>query len=111
MQAQLATEMEPPMRGGEADLRRLLLISNSTQYRRGFLDHVETEIRNLLASNQRILFVPFALFDRDAAAAAIVYERALAEGTGDLMDFAACAVLRVRSPRRRWSAADQAEGK
>ncbi len=56
------------MRGGEADLRRLLLISNSMQYGRGFLDHVESELRDFLAPNQRILFVPFAMFDRDAYA-------------------------------------------
>ena len=56
------------MRGGEADLRRLLLISNSTQYGRGFLDHVESEMRDFLGPSQRILFVPFAMFDRDAYA-------------------------------------------
>ena len=36
---------------------------------RGFLDHAETEIREHLASIRRVLFVPYALFDRDAYAA------------------------------------------
>lgn len=52
----------------EADSKRLLLISNSTQYGRGFLDHVESELRAFLARACRILFVPFAMFDRDAYA-------------------------------------------
>jgi len=52
----------------EADLKRLLLISNSTQYGRGFLDHVEAELRAFLARARTILFVPFAMFDRDAYA-------------------------------------------
>src|SRR2546427_13268866 len=45
---------------------RVLLISNSTVYGRGYLDHVETEIRSFLGSAQRVLFFPFALYDRDA---------------------------------------------
>jgi len=48
---------------------RVLLISNSTVYGRGYLDHVESEIRNLLGKTQRVLFFPFALHDRDAYAA------------------------------------------
>ena len=48
---------------------RVLLISNSTVYGRGYLDHVESEIRNLLGKTQRVLFVPFALYDRGAYAA------------------------------------------
>jgi dipeptidase E len=47
---------------------RLLLISNSTLYGRGYLDHAEAEIRDLLEGIKRILFVPFALYDRDAYA-------------------------------------------
>ncbi|HWE22892.1 MAG TPA: dipeptidase PepE [Myxococcales bacterium] len=42
----------------------ILLISNSTQHGRGFLDHVEAELRDLLGAGRRVLFVPFALFDR-----------------------------------------------
>lgn len=48
--------------------KRLLLISNSTLYGGGFLDHAEAEIRNFLGSVKRVLFVPFALQDRDAYA-------------------------------------------
>jgi dipeptidase E len=48
---------------------RVLLISNSTVYGRGYLDHVESEIRNLLGKTQRVLFFPFALYDRGAYAA------------------------------------------
>jgi len=43
-----------------------LLISNSTVYGRGYLDHVESEIKNFLGSARRVLFFPFALHDRDA---------------------------------------------
>lgn len=46
------------------DLRRLLLISNSTLYGAGYLDHAEEEIRDLVASKGRVMFVPYALYDR-----------------------------------------------
>ena len=46
--------------------RRLLLISNSTQYGRGYLDHVDSELRSLIGRARRVLFAPFALFDREA---------------------------------------------
>src|SRR5215813_12989385 len=45
---------------------RVLLISNSTQYGRGYLDHVEAELRDFLSGARRVLFAPFALFDRAA---------------------------------------------
>jgi dipeptidase E len=45
---------------------RVLLISNSTVYGRGYLDHVESEIKSFLGSVRRVLFFPFALHDRDA---------------------------------------------
>jgi dipeptidase E len=48
---------------------RLLLISNSTLYGSGYLDHAESEIRDFLGAVKRVLFVPFALHDRDAYAA------------------------------------------
>jgi dipeptidase E len=48
---------------------RVLLISNSTSYGRGYLDHAEEEIRNFLGAAKTVLFVPFALYDRDAYAA------------------------------------------
>ncbi len=53
----------------EKDRSRVLLISNSTLYGSGYLDHAETEIRSFLGSFAQVLFVPFALFDRDAYAA------------------------------------------
>src|SRR5882762_4222343 len=45
-------------------VRRLLLISNSTVHGGGYLDHAEEEIRNLVGSGSRVVFVPFALSDR-----------------------------------------------
>jgi dipeptidase E len=48
---------------------RQLLISNSSQFGRGYLDHVEDEIRWCLGRARRVVFVPFALFDRDGYAA------------------------------------------
>jgi len=50
--------------------RRLLLISSSVVYGSGYLDHAAEEIRSLLgtAGARTVLFVPYALFDRDAYA-------------------------------------------
>ena len=48
---------------------QLLLISNSTLYGSGYLDHAESEIRDFLGDVKHVLFVPFALHDRDAYAA------------------------------------------
>jgi dipeptidase E len=48
---------------------KVLLISNSTLYGRGYLDHVEEEIKNFLGHTKTVLFFPFALYDRDAYAA------------------------------------------
>jgi dipeptidase E len=50
---------------------RVLLISNSTVYGRGYFDHVESEIKSFLGSARRILFFPFALRDRDAYTATV----------------------------------------
>ena len=47
-------------------MRKLLLISNSTLHGSGYLDHAASEIHNFLGDVQRVLFVPFALYDRDA---------------------------------------------
>jgi dipeptidase E len=49
--------------------KRLLLISNSTLHGSGYLDHAESEIRSFLGHAERVLFVPYALFDRDKYAA------------------------------------------
>jgi len=48
---------------------RILLVSNSTVYGRGYLDHVEQQIKSFLGSARKVLFFPFALFDRDVYAA------------------------------------------
>ena len=49
--------------------KRILLISNSTVYGRGYLDHVEEQIKSFLGHTTKILFFPFALHDRDTYAA------------------------------------------
>lgn len=47
------------------NFKRLLLISNSTLHGSGFLDHAAAEIRDFLGAIERVLFIPFALKDRD----------------------------------------------
>jgi len=44
-------------------IRRLLLVSNSTLHGSGYLDHAEKEIRELVGSGNRIVFVPYAVHD------------------------------------------------
>jgi len=46
--------------------KRVLLISNSTLHGSGYLDHAATEICDFLGQVRQILFVPYALYDRDA---------------------------------------------
>src|SRR5229473_6587125 len=53
----------------EHPAKNLLMISSSTIYGHGYLDHVESEIRDLLGSIRRVAFVPYALYDRDAYSA------------------------------------------
>src|SRR5947208_4919240 len=48
--------------------KRILLISSSTVYGRGYLDHVEQPIKSFLGYATKILFFPFALHDRDTYA-------------------------------------------
>jgi len=48
--------------------RKLLLISNSTVHGKGYLDHVQDEIKDFLGSAARVVFVPFAVYDRGAYA-------------------------------------------
>ena len=48
---------------------RLLLISNSTVHGRGYLDHVQEQIKMFLGDARKALFFPFALYDRDDYAA------------------------------------------
>lgn len=57
------------MSENQGDTKRLLLISNSTLYGGGYLDHAEEELREALGSIKRLLFVPYALHDCDAYAA------------------------------------------
>jgi len=52
-------------------VKRLLLLSNSTQHGEGYLDYAEAEIRDLFQKVERILFIPFALHDRPAYAEAV----------------------------------------
>ena len=47
---------------------RVFLISNSTLHGSGYLDHAESEILSFLRGVRRVLFVPYALYDRDAYA-------------------------------------------
>jgi dipeptidase E len=49
--------------------RMILLISNSTVYSRGYLDHVEDQIKDFLGPAKTVLFFPYALFNRDDYAA------------------------------------------
>ena len=49
--------------------KRLLLISNSTLYGSGYLDHAEEEIRQILEAASKVVFIPYALHDRGAYAA------------------------------------------
>jgi dipeptidase E len=47
-------------------MTRLLLVSNSTLHGSGYLDHCAGAIASFLGfSSTRVLFVPYALFDRD----------------------------------------------
>jgi dipeptidase E len=57
------------MLSAEHPARNLLLISSSNVYGRAYLDHVERDIRELLGSVRRVVFVPYALYDREAYAA------------------------------------------
>jgi len=52
-------------------VKRLLLGSTSTTHGTGYLDHCEAEMRELFGAARRVLFVPYALHDRDAYAARV----------------------------------------
>jgi len=51
--------------------RRLLLISNSTNHGQGYLDHVLDEIDGFLGPVRRLVFIPFALQDREGYGAKV----------------------------------------
>ncbi|XP_066432148.1 alpha-aspartyl dipeptidase-like isoform X1 [Eleutherodactylus coqui] len=47
-------------------LKRLLLVSNSTLYGGGYLEHCQDQIQKFLGGQvKRVLFIPYALQDRD----------------------------------------------
>jgi dipeptidase E len=50
-------------------MKRLLLLSNSTNHGAGYLDHAMDAVRSFLGPARRLLFVPFALRDQKAYAA------------------------------------------
>jgi dipeptidase E len=50
-------------------MRNLLLVSTSTTFGTGYLDHCAAAMAETLAGVARLLFVPYALHDRDAYAA------------------------------------------
>lgn len=50
-------------------VKRLLLISNSTVHGSGYLDHAEKEIRDFVGSGTKVVFIPYAVHDRQAYAA------------------------------------------
>ncbi len=52
----------------ENKTKRILLISNSTLYGSGYLDHCAAAMQDFLGRAARVLFVPYALFDRDSYA-------------------------------------------
>ena len=54
--------------GTDSDSKRMLLISNSTLFGSGYLEHAEAEIRDFLDAAKRVLFIPFALANHDAYA-------------------------------------------
>lgn len=60
-------------------MRRLLLLSNSTNYGSGYLDHAMPAILGFFGSTRRLGFVPFALRDQEGYAAK-VRERFAGEG-------------------------------
>ncbi len=49
--------------------RHLLLISTSTVFGTGYLEHARGELRETLSGVSRVLFIPYALQDRDSYAA------------------------------------------
>ena len=60
-------------------MKRLLLLSNSTNFGRGYLDHAIDELRDFFGPSKRVAFVPFALFDQDGYTAK-ARQRLVAEG-------------------------------
>jgi len=78
---------------------RLLLISTSTLHGSGYLDYAEGEIRDFLGGVRHLLFVPYALHDRDG------YAAKAAERLGR-MGFAVNSIHRASEPRAAVASAD-----
>lgn len=72
---------------------RVLLISNSTLYGSGYLDHAEGEIRSFLRGVRSVLFFPYALYDRDTYAA-------MAQERFDRMGYALESIHTASDPQR-----------
>ncbi len=81
------------------DKKRLLLISNSTQHGRGYLEHAEEELRDFLGGIKRVLFVPYALKDRDGYAE-------IARAKFSQMGFALESIHRAPDPRKAVESAE-----
>ena len=80
-------------------MERVLLISNSTLYGSGYLDHAEREIRSFLHDVRSVLFIPYALYDRDTYAS-------MAQKRFDRMDYTLESIHKAVDPRQ---AVDSAE--
>lgn len=81
---------------------RLLLLSNSTNHGRGYLEHAWEAVRAFLGPARRLLFVPFALHDRAAyvqkvrgrfASAGLEVDALTADAAGQVMLLGAEAVF------------------
>jgi dipeptidase E len=80
-------------------MKRLLLISNSTLYGSGYLDHAESEIRDFLGPARKVVFLPFAVYDRGRYA---TQARLRFEGMG----FELTSLHDVSNPRKALAEAD-----
>ncbi len=58
-------------------MKKLLLISNSSQPGKVFLEHVQSEIKDFLGTKKHVLFIPYAIHDYDA------YEEKVVSGYGN----------------------------
>jgi dipeptidase E len=79
--------------------KQLLLLSSSRVHGGGYLDHAENYIRTFLQGVSRVLFVPYALQDRDGYAV-------VARQKFEAMSFALDSIHQVDNPR---TAVEQAE--
>lgn len=77
----------------KSEHERVLLISNSTLYGSGYLDHAEGEIRSFLRGVRSVLFIPYALYDRDTYAS-------MAQKRFERMGFALESIHRAVDPRQ-----------